>query len=392
LDELAFIDDGMVQDFWKSVYPIISSSKKSKIFVASTPNGTGNLFHELYSGAIEDTNGWKAERVDWWEVPGRDEEWKDKTIRSLGSREYFDQEFGNVFLQSGESSLSEKLFEELKGGCKDPEFVFENGKYRVWEEPNEKNIYAVGVDVAEGVNSNYSVVQVLDITNLKEIKQVAVYGDNNITPFNFISKLLEILKQWGSPPVLIERNNCGAQVVDQLKLTHNYENIVSYSPKINGQEYAKRAGVVAHTNTKYKGVTNKRYWLNELKVVKLFDRDTVLELKNFVRYPNGTWAARQGDHNDDRVMSLIWALMILENDVCEKYFDILEFDANRKPLLLKLFDYGIRSFMKPSSYLNNEKGYDGNNSSMPIIMSNNSNDMFEIDDLKSQGWRMLNGN
>lgn len=392
LDELAFIDDGMVQDFWKSVYPIISSSKKSKIFVASTPNGTGNLFHELYSGAIENTNGWKAERVDWWEVPGRDEEWKDKTIRSLGSREYFDQEFGNVFLQSGESSLSEKLFEELKGLCKDPEFVFENGKYRVWEEPDEKNIYVVGVDVAEGVNSNYSVVQVLDITNLKEIKQVAVYGDNNITPFNFISKLLEILKQWGSPPVLIERNNCGAQVVDQLKLTHNYENIVSYSPKINGQEYAKRAGVVAHTNTKYKGVTNMRYWLNELKVVKLFDRDTVLELKNFVRYPNGTWAARQGNHNDDRVMSLVWALMILENEVCEKYFDILEFDANRKPLLLKLFDYGIRSFMKPSSYLNNEKGYDGNNSSMPIIMSNNSDDMFEIDDLKSQGWRLLNGN
>ena len=235
-------------------------------------------------------------------------------------------------------------------------------------------------------------MQVLDITNLKEIKQVAVYGDNNITPFNFISKLLEILKQWGSPPVLIERNNCGAQVVDQLKLTHNYENIVSYSPKINGQEYAKRAGVVAHTNTKYKGVTNMRYWLNELKVVKLFDRDTVLELKNFVRYPNGTWAARQGDHNDDRVMSLIWALMILENEVCEKYFDILEFDANRKPLLLKLFDYGIRSFMKPSSYLNNEKGYDGNNNSMPIIMSNNTGDMFEIDDLKSQGWRMLNGN
>ena len=31
LDELAFIDDHLVQDFWKSVYPIISSSKKSKI-------------------------------------------------------------------------------------------------------------------------------------------------------------------------------------------------------------------------------------------------------------------------------------------------------------------------------------------------------------------------
>jgi hypothetical protein len=107
LDELAFIDNHLVEEFWASVYPIISSSKKSKIFVASTPNGTGNLFHELYEGAMEEDpekhNGWKAERVDWWEVPGRDEKWKLKTIREMGSREKFDQEFGNCV--TGESTL-----------------------------------------------------------------------------------------------------------------------------------------------------------------------------------------------------------------------------------------------------------------------------------------------
>ena len=63
LDELAFIDNHLVEQFWSSVYPIISSSKKSKIFVASTPNGTGNLFHELYTGAIEKKNDWKAEKL-----------------------------------------------------------------------------------------------------------------------------------------------------------------------------------------------------------------------------------------------------------------------------------------------------------------------------------------
>lgn len=392
LDELAFIDDGMVQDFWKSVYPIISSSKKSKIFVASTPNGTGNLFHELYSGAMDNTNGWKAERVDWWEVPGRDEDWKEKTIRSLGSKEYFDQEFGNVFLQSGESSLSDLLFDSLMNGCSAPEFVFEEGKYKVWEEPNESRLYVVGVDVAEGVNSNFSVAQILDITNLKEIKQVAVYADNNISPINFITKLLEILKQWGMPPVLIERNNCGAQVVDQLKVTHNYENIVSYAPKIKGEVYAKRPGVIAHTNTKYRGVMNMRYWVNELNVVKLKDKDTVNELKNFVRYPNGTWAARQGNHNDDRVMSLIWALIILENEICEKYFEIIEYDTNRRPLNLKLFDYGIRHFIKPSSYLTNER-FGTQNNTLPIIISRSDNEENDqgIEDLRSEGWTFLNG-
>ena len=45
LDELAFIEPHIVEEFWKSVYPTISSSKKSKIFIASTPNGTDNLFY-----------------------------------------------------------------------------------------------------------------------------------------------------------------------------------------------------------------------------------------------------------------------------------------------------------------------------------------------------------
>ena len=37
LDELAFIEPHLVDDFWKSVYPIVSSSKKSKIFIAASP-------------------------------------------------------------------------------------------------------------------------------------------------------------------------------------------------------------------------------------------------------------------------------------------------------------------------------------------------------------------
>lgn len=95
IDELAHIDNSMVETFWSAVYPIISSSKKSKIFVASTPNGTGNLFYQLYTDGMEGTNNWKTERVDWWEIPGRDDKWKENTIKSLGSRELFDQEFGN---------------------------------------------------------------------------------------------------------------------------------------------------------------------------------------------------------------------------------------------------------------------------------------------------------
>lgn len=390
LDELAFIDNHLVEQFWSSVYPIISSSKKSKIFVASTPNGTGNLFHELYTGAIEFKNDWKAEKVDWWEFPGRDEVWKENTIRTLGSREVFDQEFGNVFLQAGESALDEKLFEDMKAECMEPRFVFEQGKYLLWDEPNKDHIYVAGVDISEGVGQAASVVQILDLTDLREIKQVAIYHDTLISPYNFTAKVYEILQHWGSPLAMIERNNCGAQVVDQLKNTYAYENIVTYGTKVGPGSFNK-IGVQAHTNTKYKGVVNMRYWMNEVRALKIRDLKTLSELKGFVRYPNGTWAAKQGsDSWDDRVMSLLWGLMILETDLCEKYFEVVEYDKNKKPLKVKSLDYGIKYFINPTSIYSNEKmGIDGL-PPLPIVISQDGNqDHNEIADLESQGYRHL---
>ena len=386
LDELAFIDNHLVEAFWKSVYPIISSSKKSKIFIASTPNGTGNLFHELYVGAIENKNGWHPERVDWWEVPGRDEEWKEKTIRTLGSVEAFQQEFCNEFLQTGESSINEKLFEELKSETKEPEYVYDEGKYLLWDSFRQDHIYVAGVDISEGVGEAASVIQILDITNLRSIEQVAVYHDRNISPYNFTAKLHDILQHWGSPLALIERNNCGAQVVDQLKNTYNYENIVSYG--IKNTSNTNKIGVQAHTNTKYKGVTNMRYWINELRAVKIRDMHTLIELKNFIRYANGTWGAKPGADNwDDRVMSLVWSLIILENELSEKYFEIAEFDENKKPLKIKQLDYGIKYYVNPASMYNNEKNKN-TYIPMPIIMQgNNTDDSNDISDLESQGWR-----
>mgnify|MGYP006982488513 FL=1 len=92
LDELAFIEPHLVESFWRSVYPVISSSKKSKVFIASTANGTDNLFYKIWNGAIEETNGWGFDKILWHEIPGRDEKWKVETMRTIGSQEAFDQE------------------------------------------------------------------------------------------------------------------------------------------------------------------------------------------------------------------------------------------------------------------------------------------------------------
>ena len=384
LDELAFIEPHLVDDFWKSVYPIVSSSKKSKIFIASTANGTDNLFYKLYSTAENGESNWASDRILWDEIPGRDERWKKDTISSIGSMEAFNQEFNCEFISSGESSVNDELFQKLASKTSEPLFVFDDGKYLLWDEPKEDRIYVASVDTGEGLGKDSSVVQVLDYTDLTNINQVAVYSNNEIGPYNFCEKVFEILQHWGNPIVCVERNNSGGQIVDILKNTHNYDNIVSWGSKIAGRNKSQ-LGIVSHTNTKYKAVTNMRYWVNELQSVTINDLRTIKELKNYVKAANGTWNAKKGYH-DDLVTSLMWNLIILADELVETYFEVVKRDTNNKPLELQQMEFGIKYFLDPTSLYTNEKH--GQVNALPIVIGNTTKTDNEIQQLETQGYKI----
>lgn len=386
LDELGHIEPNLASSFWASVYPIVSSSKKSKILVASTANGTGNLFYTLYKGAEEGTNGWEYDRVLWNEVPGRDEKWRRQTVATLGSEEAFQQEFNCVFQAAGQSSIDDDLFDKLNMLIRQPKYLMDEGFYQIWEQPEDNKIYVAGVDTGEGVGQDSSVVNIFDISDLTNIKQVACYANNKISPFQFTEKVNEILTQWGKPLVCIERNAVGAQVVDNLRNIHNYENIVSWGSSAASRE-RDMLGVISHTNTKFTGVTNMRYWLNELQVVQIRDIHLLKELKNFVRHANGTWSARKepGNH-DDRVMSMVWALLILAEDVVSKHFEILKLDQNNKPLLIKQLDFGIKYFTSTNVF-QDQREKSGSLNVSPFIIGGINQVSDEVHELMEAGWK-----
>lgn len=400
LDELAFIDPpSIMEDFWRSVWPTISRSKTSKVLIASTPNGTDNLFYQLYDGAAKGQNGFATMTIPWYQVPGRDEKWKQEQIKAIGSIEAFEQEFNCVFHHKGESSIDIETFEKLKKYCSDPEIMLDGESYKIWKSPEEDRIYIAGVDVAEGVGQNYSVIQILDVTDLTNIEQVAIYRDNAIAPAQFTVKLNEILTQWGKPLVLVERNSCGQIVVENLRANHNYENIVSYGAELAGRK-KEFLGVIAHTNTKQRGVLNMRYWVNVLKCVKFNDMNTLIELKDFVRKPNGTWSAR-GNNTDDCVMALVWALVILDNDkqfgICNQYFEVEETDDNGKPSKLKPMDFGLTYFTKKDRLINSPGAWlemmtaerYKDSATMPIAFGSTTSKDDDLADMELQGWEFL---
>jgi len=392
-----------LDDFWESVFPVISSSKKSKIFMLSTPNGVGNLFFNTYTDAIAEKNGWHAERVDWWEVPGRDEKWKEMTARALGSVEAFNQEYGNEFRAAGENIFDKDQLDELTQNAPEPVFEDDDGYFKIYKDHKDGHFYSIGVDVGEGIGRANSVIQVIDVTDLTNIEQVATYANNKLDPFNFTGKLVEIAGQWGNPPLLVERNNCGAQVVDALTHTHQYPNIVKYTPSMgtftDKVEKDNRLGVYSHTNSKFNSMANFRYWMNVLKCVKLYDKPTIEEFKTYIRQPNGIWKKQSDKYLDDRVEALIWAMFILDPKVVEQFYEVTQQDANGKPLKMipNNWDPFIVSMPKPSEIYRRTADRDRENvvAPNPVIMPgahkepNPAND--EMEELLEQGWRLPHG-
>jgi hypothetical protein len=338
IDEVAFIESHILEEFWSSVIPAVSSGTKSKVLLVSTPNGIGNKFYEIFSGAENGSlPSWKSSRIDWWDRPGRDDKWKSDQIQLLGSEEKFEQEFGNTFLDDAASAVGASVLERFKREKKDSIWTSEDGEYCVYEYPRKDQLYVVGVDVGEGIGRAASVAQILNVTDLQNIKQVGVYASSRIEPYHFANKLSIIGQSWGIPPILIERNNCGAQVIDALHHNCGYEKIVSYS-KISEQDKYNRTrnlGVLSHTNIRFDGIQNMRYWINHLQSVHINDPHTISEFETFVRFPNGVYRKRNDKFFDDRVMALVWALFILEAELGQQYFEIVDYDMQHKPQQIK---------------------------------------------------------
>jgi len=77
LDEFAHIPDNFIRDYYGAIIPVVSSVNNSHIVITSTPNGY-NMFWELFTNAElpEDDplkNPYKAMRVLWNQVPGRED-------------------------------------------------------------------------------------------------------------------------------------------------------------------------------------------------------------------------------------------------------------------------------------------------------------------------------
>ena len=288
-----------------------------------------------------------------------------------------------VFLQHGDGAIDHEYFDKLIRSAKPTVEMYEDGCYRIYEPATLDRIYVAGVDTAEGIGKDHSVITIYDMTDLTNIEQVAVYSNNRISPYDFTTKTYEILCQWGKPLALIERNGVGAQVADNLRNRYSYEKMVNWGGQLANRK--QQNGMISHSNTKGKAITNMRYWLNELKCVKLNDVETIKEFRDFTRYPNGSWAAKTGCH-DDKVMATVWALMALFDDICQLYFEIAETDDNNKPKKLVVSDMGYNLTINTKSMYADNEIFNNDIFTLPCVFGIGGQVDSDINTLEQDGW------
>ena len=159
LDEFAFV--GRVE-FYTSTCPVISAGTDTKVIVTSTANGIGNTFHKLWEGACQNVNEFVPFTVNWNDVPGRDEKWKEMTIANTSALQ-FDQEFGNTFFGTGDTLING----ETLMGFRAKEVarkVRENGDLLIYRGDTKDHQYIMTVDVCKGRGQDYSTFNVIDIS------------------------------------------------------------------------------------------------------------------------------------------------------------------------------------------------------------------------------------
>jgi len=340
LDEFAHVNDNIVDEFYENVYPVVAEAD-GKIIITSTAGEPGNKYHDLWLAAEAGESDYVPFRVDWWDVPGRDDEWMKKTLKRLGSHAAFNRQFGNDFVSGDSLLLHPGTIKKLRKRA--IRFVHKevaaldavelDYKHLLWHpdvEPddigNEGEYYVFSIDIAEGGGGDHTVVNLFKIepmpmSNIEKIvqpdsmynffrlKQIAIFRHNRQS----IEEVAKIVYTLGfnifdseNIKMVIEWNTYGAEFLLRMGTVFSKQNdfdeevVVKFFHRIDakvpkfGLKIKNDNKPIICQNFRSLAVTDSIY----------FDEwETIEEACNFGKNHNGHYTGMTG--HDDAFMTCV---------------------------------------------------------------------------------------
>ena len=314
IDEAAFVKN--LEDLWTGLLPTVTAG--GNIIVLSTPNGTGNLFHKLYTDSEMERNEFHHTRLMWWVHPERISDLADDPDRpgfktsswyrselkktNMSPRQVA-QELECNFNASGETFLDPTHIDWVAEGCVPPRSKEHWDKNLwIWWDPQPTKRYFISADVARGDGKDNSACVVWDADTLEQCAEY--YG--KIPVEEYAEMLVMLGHRYNNALLCVENNNIGMACLEHVRLAQ-YENVY-YSSRGN-----ETAGEAVHsawgpaTSDRVIGFTmsqkvrplvySKLEEFIRNRSVHIRSQRWVTEARTFI-WENGKPAAEKG-YNDD---------------------------------------------------------------------------------------------
>lgn len=402
IDEAAVIAPNIIDEFWASVEPTMSSFRGSQVIMSSTPRGKGNLFHRLYEGALNGTNDFIATRVDWWEVPGRDAAWEKAQRLKLGD-EMFNREFGLSFESSSSRLISAYYLNLTHRIAKDfinrdlyrvPQNICEKLYWHPDFDPGDLTYYDLCqrrflfvIDTAEGIekgtagkkDSDYNVINIFELESLSpsriqinrqfsnpisikdvmRFKQVGIYLDN----FKDEEESAEAAKwlafqvfktgyqQIDSVRILIEMNFNGKNWVNKFKAHPGYyDPIIIKCPRGSGTgadakyDYGFKTVSGKKGKNYYCEMGNKMMDNTQIIVRQTNSKQNLSTLAQLQQFGKNTKGNYEGSCiHDDIAVTCFWPSIAIEQPMfiqwCEEWLELQPNDLKMQQIRYMLNTY-----------------------------------------------------
>ena len=318
LDEAAFIEN--IDTIFTAAQQTLATG--GQCIALSTPNGTGNWFHQTFTKAQAGENKFVPLSLPWTVHPERNQSWRDEQDIILGIRNAA-QECDCDFSTSGQTVLEPDYLNWIEENTiEDPmEKRGIDGNLWVWDQVDYSKTYAVIADVARGDGADYSAFHVIDI---EAATQVAEYK-GHIDTRDYGNLLVGIATEYNDALLVIENANIGWDVV-QTAIERGYRNLY-YSPRsdialTNVEMYLNKfdsgdgmvPGFSTNLRTRPLVISKMISYINE-RACLIRSRRLLEELRTFI-WKNGK-AQAMSSYNDDLTMA--WGIGMFLRDTALKF-------------------------------------------------------------------------
>lgn len=420
LDEVAFIKDA--SDIWKAASTALSMTRGDAILI-STPYGTGNLYHDIWTKAEAGKNDFNPVEIHWTQNPmaSEDLEWKidDDGERYPWSPWYDDQctrlnndpiaiaqELDLSFEGSKHLVIDAKILRKYKDRImhegieplcyfdwkvETENFTHDRTPFYIWELPVEGNNYIIGGDVSRGDGRDYSTLELINVETMTQVGELQVKVD----PDQLADIVYKVAKIYNNAFVAIEVNSMGSattfRLKNQLKYTNqffckNYKDFYvkasSYKEATMYKDGALVPGFQTTSKTRPLMMANLIQIMREKQVIinskrLLSEFDTFVKVKDKEQHEKG--------FNDDLIFA--WAIALYMRNT--EYENATK-SRDQAKQMLKYFNLNGKSPMRdntPEQVRRASRKKEGENSEKkrkgisPIIFAGGNRDQSIDDDL-----------